>query len=281
MVSLFFALYQYWRRSAANQKLEEQNENIIQQNEKIEKQNDELIANNKKLDELNQEVNYLVKVVAHDLTAPLGRIKGLIELINMEKTSDLNSEQTKYMEKIRASAERLEGLIKSILDNQAIESGKINLELADQPVSEVMAQVIRHYKPIAAEKNIDIKEEINSNGALANIDRNMTIQVFENLVSNAIKFSPKHTEVKVRVSDTGKKIKAEVLDMGPGLTDNDKTKLFGKFQRLSAKPTANESSYGLGLSIVKKLVDAMNGKVYCESSHGSGANFIVEFEKVA
>jgi signal transduction histidine kinase len=71
-------------------------------------------------------------------------------------------------------------------------------------------------------------------------------------------------------------VRIEIQDEGPGLTEQDKTKLFTKFARLSAKPTGQESSTGLGLSIVKRLVDEMNGQVWCESEHGKGATFIVE-----
>jgi signal transduction histidine kinase len=70
----------------------------------------------------------------------------------------------------------------------------------------------------------------------------------------------------------------EVRDEGPGLTEEDKKKLFGKYQRLSAMPTGNESSTGLGLSIVKKFVDVMNGEIWCESEHGKGASFFVRFK---
>ena len=105
-------------------------------------------------------------------------------------------------------------------------------------------------------------------------------QVFENLISNAIKFSPPHKAVKVILAKDNGKARAEIIDEGPGLTEEDKKKVFGKFQRLSAKPTGGEHSTGLGLSIVKKYVEAMNGKVWCESEHGKGANFIVEFNRV-
>jgi len=280
VISLFFALYQFWRRSVANEKLGEQNQNIKQQSDRIERQNQELIEKNQKLDDLNQEIGYLIKVVAHDLTAPLGRIKGLVELVRMEKP-ELSDSQQNYLEKMFSSTDRLERLIRSILNNQAIESGQVKLQMEPQPVTDVMSHVIRNYKPIAAEKSIDIESQISTNGALAMIDRNMTTQVFENLISNAIKFSPKHTVVNVRLVEEDSKIKAEISDMGPGLTSEDKNKLFGRFQKLSAKPTANESSYGLGLSIVKKLVTSMNGKVYCESTEGSGANFVVEFDKIS
>jgi signal transduction histidine kinase len=100
--------------------------------------------------------------------------------------------------------------------------------------------------------------------------------VLDNLISNAIKYSPPGREVFVRVSRSTASARIEVQDQGPGLTAEDQRKLFGKFARLSARPTGNESSTGLGLAITKRLVDAMGGRIWCESSPGQGATFFVE-----
>ena len=103
--------------------------------------------------------------------------------------------------------------------------------------------------------------------------------VLRNLLSNAIKFSNHNTKVSVTLKDEEHKIRFEIADEGPGITEEDMPRLFKKFQKLRAKPTDGESSTGLGLSIVKKYVEAMNGKVWCQSEYGNGAKFIVEFEK--
>src|SRR6185503_1684557 len=104
-----------------------------------------------------------------------------------------------------------------------------------------------------------------------------TGQVLENLVSNAVKYSPPGKNIFVRLLHSVESVLYEVQDEGPGLSAEDQKKLFGKFARLGAKTTGGEHSTGLGLSIVKKMVEAMNGKVWCESELGSGATFIVEF----
>ena len=103
------------------------------------------------------------------------------------------------------------------------------------------------------------------------------MQVLENLVSNAVKYSPPGKNIFVRLKRHAEAVRVEVQDEGPGLSAEDQKKLFGKFARLSAKPTGGEHSTGLGLSIVKKMVEAMNGRVWCESELGRGATFIVEF----
>ena len=132
---------------------------------------------------------------------------------------------------------------------------------------------------VGVKKNIEIQENLIDFSV--DVDKNFTMQVFENLISNAIKFSFPKSNIYVKMEEMANSIRIEVQDEGPGLTDSDKTKLFKKFQKLSAKPTGGEISTGLGLSIVKRYVDAMDAKIWCESKQGKGAKFIVEFNKAA
>jgi signal transduction histidine kinase len=104
-------------------------------------------------------------------------------------------------------------------------------------------------------------------------------QVLDNLISNAIKYSPPMTHIDIRLVQMAETVRCEIQDEGPGLSEKDQQKLFGKFARLTTQPTGGEHSTGLGLFIVKKLVTAMNGKVWCESELGKGATFVVEFPK--
>jgi signal transduction histidine kinase len=100
-------------------------------------------------------------------------------------------------------------------------------------------------------------------------------QILDNILSNAIKYSPPFTHVDVLVTSRDGAVLMEVQDQGPGFSSEDMQRLYQKFARLSAQPTAGESSTGLGLSIVKKLVEAMNGTVRCESQSGEGARFTI------
>ncbi len=111
------------------------------------------------------------------------------------------------------------------------------------------------------------------------VDEIMFRQVFDNLISNALKYSPLHSEVTIRLKQLENTILCEIQDQGLGLSVADQAKLFNKFARLTPRPTANEHSTGLGLFIVKKLVEAMNGQVSCCSELGKGSTFIVEFPR--
>jgi signal transduction histidine kinase len=111
------------------------------------------------------------------------------------------------------------------------------------------------------------------------VDRGFVSEVFENLLSNAVKYSPLGKKVSVRMSEREDKNRIEFVDEGQGINEKDMKKLFGKYHKLTARPTAGEDSTGLGLSIVKKYVETQNGNVWCESEEGKGARFIIEFPR--
>ena len=142
----------------------------------------------------------------------------------------------------------------------------------------LLTHVVEAQRPHATAKQQAIHLETEAAPALALIDPGVAVQVLENLVSNADqRHSPPGRDIFVRLKKHTQGLRVEVQDQGPGLSAEDQKKLFGKFARLSAKPTGGEHSTGLGLSIVKKMVEAMNGRVWCESEPGRGATFIVEF----
>lgn len=109
------------------------------------------------------------------------------------------------------------------------------------------------------------------------VDETYFVQAFENVLSNAIKFSPLNAKVVVTARPSNDYYQLSITDEGPGLTEDDKKRLFHKYQKLSAQPTAGEKSTGLGLSIAKKYVEAMGGKIWCESEYGKGATFFLAF----
>jgi len=113
----------------------------------------------------------------------------------------------------------------------------------------------------------------------ANVDRNYVVLVFENLLSNAIKFSPEGKNIYVNLYEKKGKVRIEIMDEGPGISEQDIQKLFGKYQREASQPSGEVKQESIGLSIVKKYVEAQNGKVWCVSEPGKGATLIVEFEK--
>ncbi|MCZ6693398.1 MAG: sensor histidine kinase, partial [Bacteroidetes bacterium] len=245
--------------------------------QKVEERTQEIQLKNQELSNLSEEKSHLVGIVAHDLRNPLTSAMSVTELMSSEKEC-LNEDQKDYLKVIGNSLKRMNDMIIKILDVRAIESKKLNLNLQVVDVGEFVEKTVARFSELADKKNIDLVVSKQTGGV--EIDLNYFTQVLENLLSNAIKFSPNNKQIEINVSNSGETTRLEVIDQGPGLTADDHKRIFGKYQRLSAKPTGGESSTGLGLSIAKKYVEAMKGKIWCESEEGKGAKFVVEFKAV-
>lgn len=254
--------------------LHEANQTITSMHEEVQKQKEEILKKNEELLNLNNEKNNLIGIVAHDLKSPLNQMKGLLSIVKMSAAT-FDKETLACLDMMEKSAERLTGLIAKILDVEAIEANQMNLSFEQFNLSELVLSVVERFRHTAIAKFIPLHTTIQPE-VFVFADRMYATQVLDNLISNAIKFSPpyKNIYISISVQENGELV-FQVRDEGPGLTDSDKKKLFGKYQKLSARPTGNESSSGLGLSIVKKFVEAMHGKIWCESEFGQGASFFV------
>ncbi|MEM6298947.1 MAG: HAMP domain-containing sensor histidine kinase, partial [Bacteroidota bacterium] len=181
------------------------------------------------------------------------------------------------LDHIQSALERMNTMLTRILDVRAIEDQHLQLYPEKLELAELLEEVIADFRERAQKKGIQLSGHLKRE-LFASLDRAYTLQVFENLISNAIKFSPPDTEVRLHLEESDGKVRAKVCDQGPGIAPEEQPKLFAKYQKLSARPTDGETSTGLGLSIVKKYVEAMEGAVWCESELGNGAHFIVEFK---
>ncbi|MFN8359165.1 MAG: tetratricopeptide repeat-containing sensor histidine kinase [Candidatus Kapaibacterium sp.] len=249
--------------------LREKNAELNELNQELELKNEQLLL-------LNVEKNEFLGIASHDLKNPLSAITMIANALATDTTSLSYDEIREMAEDISASSKRMYQLIINLLDINKIEQGNMFAEKEVFSVADYTHRAIEHHRPAALGKNIGITVDI--------IDAQMEAspliytQILDNLISNAVKFSQTGTAVHVRMllrNETT--IQIRVQDQGPGLTEDDKSKLFKKFSKLSARPTGGELSTGLGLSIVKKLVESMNGTIWCESTIGEGATFVVEF----
>lgn len=227
---------------------------------------------------LNEEKNEFLGIAAHDLKNPLAGIRMTAEILERYYNNS-DEKAAQFTRRIVTSCDQMLEIISNLLDVARIENegNKLSLQVVSLGVVDA---IVEEYHPRAAQKGIILFYEPLPTPHEIYADRQALYQVLDNLVSNAVKYSPAWQHVWVRVERRESVIRIAVQDNGPGLTAADKEKLFTKFGRLSAQPTGQESSTGLGLSIVKRLVEAMNGKVWCESEQGAGATFIVEFAAV-
>lgn len=258
-------------------KIHEQTRHLKQANYDINKQKQEILSKNNELLELNTEKNHLIGIIAHDLKNPLTSTLSIAEYLKEQLENNQQYEQLENVEYMLNALRRMNNMVSKILDIRVIENQSINLKMERTNLAKLMKAVNHEFQTPLQKKNLQLK--IDCGDVYAKVDPNYMTQIYENLISNAIKFSPLDRQILVKIWTDGEVVRTLIKDQGPGLTDDDKKRLFGKYQVLSAKPTAGEKSTGLGLSIVKKYVEAMNGKVWCESEPGEGANFFIELQK--
>ena len=231
-------------------------------------------AQNQQLQKLNEEKNELIAIVSHDLRSPLQRIKGLLNLLVLDPNK-LSMDQLDIINKAKDVAKQNTDLVGRILDIQSIESTeKIILQKIN--IFDILNPVVESFKELAASKKIMLSQSPLTGNVMVPANEDYIQQIFENLLSNSLKFSYPQSSVYVTLRYTKSHVYISVKDEGQGFDEEDKKNLFKKFQKLSAQPTSGEQSSGLGLAIVKKYVDAMNGTISCESQKGKGAEFIVQ-----
>ncbi len=231
---------------------------------------DELAASNEKLAHLNNEKTEFLGIAAHDLRNPLTSVIGFATLLADHSSPQVSSGAGI----IRQAGNQMLQLITDLLDANAIEEARYGSEIRPHDLRGLVVTSVEHNRHAADRKGTAI--DFPAGPALwADADGNAAVQVLDNLISNALKYSPAGTRVSVRLRAAGDWTEICVRDQGPGISDDDQRLLFRKHTKLTARPTGGESSVGLGLSIVKRLAEAMGGSVRCESRLGEGATFIL------
>ncbi len=238
----------------------------------------QLEQQNQSLLKLNQEKNEFLSIAAHDLKNPLQAIQGsaeIIELIIKNEDFSGREEVLDFAQMINLNAERMFDLITNLLNVDAIELGKLKIDLQQVDILLELKNIIKSYARKAEIKCISIHFKPEQSTCFICTDVQMLRQILDNLISNAIKYSLLGKNVFIYFCAQQQTVKIEIQDEGYGLSEADQSKLFNKFVRLGAKPTGGEHSTGLGLFIVKKLVTALNGEIYCKSKLGEGATFVL------
>lgn len=239
----------------------------------LSRKNRELKEYNKELKALNQLKNKFLGIASHDLRSPLTSVIGYSDLLLLEMIGSTTEDQKEAIGFINAYAHEMLSLVNDFLDVCVIESGKMKIQISREFLKRVIEDRMKIQKMIAKQKKeITIHTELEEVGECS-FDKNRVGQVLDNLISNAVKFSSEGSNIYVTLNKEDSMAKVSVSDEGPGISQEDQGKLFGEFQRLDAQPTAGEKSTGLGLSIVKKIVESHNGIVGVNSEQGKGSEF--------
>ncbi|MBX7124253.1 MAG: tetratricopeptide repeat protein [Cyclobacteriaceae bacterium] len=260
------------RRRVINKNLLAQNETILQHENIIARHNKELSEQNRHLEELNNDKTMLMNIVAHDLKSPFDRIVGLMGLL--QATPGLTAQQEEFVRLAKNVSISSVGLITDILDVSAMSDANRLPVFRMTDCRLLVVEKIRSFQPLAHAKQIQFNHQ-EEGESVFQTDADYVSRIIDNLISNAIKFSPAGSTISVVLRVSASQLVLSIKDQGPGFSDDDKKQLYGRFKKLSARPTKGESSNGLGLAIVKTLVERLHGTIELDSAVDQGSTFTV------
>ena len=240
---------------------------LYQQKKLLEQQNTELKT-------LNQTKNKFLGMAAHDLRNPLSVIQYYTKALIEDSNHILNEDLKKKASVIDITSRFTLNIVDELLDVTKIESGTFEINKSNSSISDLIDHSVKINNVFAEQKNIELIQEISSNIPPIALDNGKMNQVLNNLISNAVKYSPKGTIVTISAKLDNDKLLISVKDEGQGIPAVELDKLFQPFQTTSVKSTAGEKSTGLGLTIVHKIVEAHEGSIWVESEVGKGSNFM-------
>ena len=241
----------------------------------VELELEELYFQKQKLEELNEMKNKFLGMAAHDLRNPLGVIMGFSQLLKMDYDNFTKEEILEIIDDISSASNTALNLVNDFLDVSKIESGTFEIHLQIVDFKSFIEQIVKKNSFYAKKKNIEI--ELNYSDEIPNImiDSERLAQVFNNLITNSIKFSYRNSKISINVYLTNNSLNIDIIDYGIGMDQNEVEGIFNGFFGKGKPGTEGEKSTGLGLAISKKIVDSHNGKILVQSEKGKGSKFTV------
>jgi signal transduction histidine kinase len=228
----------------------------------------------RRLKELDKMKSDFVSNVSHELRTPLTSIKGSVDNMLDGLTGPLNEKQVRYLARIKSNSDRLSRLINDLLDLSRIESGRIEVRPTTLFLSALAEEVAEQLRPLAAEKLIQIQLPSSDHQVTVWADRDKVTQVLINLIGNAVKFTPQAGKVTIALEKNGNDyVQISIGDTGPGISPEERNKIFSKFYQIAAVDKQKPTGSGLGLAISKALVEMQGGKIWVESEIGEGTTF--------
>lgn len=231
---------------------------------------------NKSLKKLDELKSGFISAASHELKTPLTSIKGYVEIVLNEEAGGLNPEQKEYLQYVKESTDRLHRLLKELLDISKIESGQARMRREPIDLKSMLKEEVALFKPLAQEKEISLSMDAEIDLKDISCDPDKIREVFDNLISNAIKYTENKGTVRVCAKNVKTGVEISVEDTGIGIRPDDLPRVFEPFHHIEKNGIAvTEESTGLGLTLVKKIVEAHGGNVEVQSDEGRGTVFTV------
>ena len=236
---------------------------------------------NKRLQKMNVSKDRLMSTIAHDLRNPINGIQGMVQLVRDDLKEHMSSDHEMMFDLVDDSCNKSTDLIHELLEMSVLENDEFQLEREQIHIKDYLLSTIAHFKERAEKKGVDLSVIVEKDVLTVSIDQKRFGRVIDNLLSNALKFTSAPGEVSIESFERKDSIMIRVRDTGIGIPKDMQQYIFDKFSKARRSGLEGEQTTGLGMSIVKQIVELHKGKIWVESRENVGTQFFIELPKVA
>ena len=225
-----------------------------------------------------------VHIIGHELRSPLTSIGGVLDLLSKQVLGDLNGRQREYVEMAKDSCVKINRLLNDLLDLAKFEQGKLTVTLESVDLRDVILDGVRRFEPVAIEKGVEMRFQSLTDGLLCQADPDRLGQVTNNLLSNALKFTPRGGSVEVSIItaySAPELYLVAVQNTGEEIPESDLDRIFDKFEQVVMQDRRSVGGTGLGLSICRNIIEGHGGRIWVESGRGEGTTFVFSLPTAA
>jgi signal transduction histidine kinase len=257
-----------------NERLLELNDELVRVERGLRRSSGELTEQNQRLREVDRLKDEFVSLISHEFRTPLTSMHGYVELLR-EDEDGLTAKQREFLRVLDRNARRLLRLVDDLLFVAQLDAGKLRLAPERVEPAALVRECVETIRPLADTKGVELEVDAPA-GAALNADRVRLVQLLDNLLTNGIKFTPGGGRVHVSVRDAAERVVVEVADTGIGIAATDRDQIFERFFRTDRATRRAIPGSGLGLAVVKAIVDAHGGTIAVTGAPGAGTTFRVE-----
>ena len=242
---------------------------------------DTLVANIDELKSVEELRRELIANVSHDLRTPLAITKGYIETLQMKKQSLSEEESDKYLNIVSNSIEKLQKLIDQLFEYSKLEAKQITLEKEPFSISDLAHDVFEKYQQLAQKKEINLVQNIEPNLPLVFADISLVERVLQNLIDNALKFTPNKGSITIEMKSSDSSVYVAIQDTGAGIEESEIAQIFDRYKQAKSEPKKEKEGAGLGLAIAKRIIELHDSAIQVVSKPNFGTTFQFQLPQVA